>query len=146
MIIVLILISIIFIIISLLKDWDEEFQTMFAFGFLIKLGVVVFLCIKLINFRVIDDQIKLYENQNKEIEAKVSLVVKEYMQHESNTFKDLNNNESYIVLVTLYPELKSDELIKQEIELYKSNNEKITSLKEKRLKKTIYRWWLYFGK
>lgn len=146
MMILLILFSIIMLLIALLKDAEGEIWGAFAFGLVIKVGVVVFLCIKLINYRVIDEQIKLYESQNADIESKVSLVVKEYMQHENNTFKELKTEESYITLITLYPELKSDELIKQEIELYKSNNNKITSLKETKLKKTVYKWWLYFGK
>ena len=40
----------------------------------------------------------------------------------------------------------SDEMIKQQIELYTSNNTKITELKEEKLNKTLYKWWIYFGK
>lgn len=68
------------------------------------------------------------------------------MKHEQDTFTELKTDTSYITLVTLYPELKSDELIKSEINLYEKNNKKIIALKEQKIDKTIYKWWLYFGK
>ena len=67
------------------------------------------------------------------------------MEHEHSTFKDLANTDSYITLVTLYPELKSDELIKEEIKVYEENNKKIIALKEQKINGKIYKWWLYFG-
>lgn len=117
----------------------------FAFiGLLAIIGLVV-CAIKLVNYRVIDEKIKLYQNQNKNIEEKIELVVKEYKDYEKDTFKDLKA-DSYITLVNLYPELKTDEMVKQQIELYMKNNKKITSLKEDKITRTIYRWWVYFGK
>ena len=100
---------------------------------------------KLISFRVIDDKIELYKKQNKNIEEKIELVVKEYKDFEKDTFINLKA-DSYITLVNLYPELKSDEMVKRQIDLYEKNNKKITSLKEEKINKTIYRWWVYFGK
>ena len=108
--------------------------------------IALICCINsLVGIRVIDEKIELYTNQNKQIEEKVEMVVKEYMNYEGETFKELKS-DSYITLVNLYPELKSDEMIKQQINLYASNNEEITSLKEQKLNKTIYKWWIYFGK
>lgn len=100
----------------------------------------------LINTRAVDQKIELYVQQNKEIESKVENAVKQYMEHENKTFTGLKTDESYITLVSLYPELKSDELIKEEIKLYEKNNKKIISLKEENINKTIYKWWIYFGK
>ena len=108
--------------------------------------IALICCINsLVGIRVIDEKIELYTNQNKQIEEKVEMVVKEYMNYEGETFKELKS-DSYITLVNLYPELKSDEMIKQQINLYTSNNEKITSLKEKKINKTLFKWWIYFGK
>lgn len=146
MMIVLILISILLGVIILFKDDDIELLSIPTTGFLIKLGVIIYLLIKLVGTSVIDEKIELYTTQNKEIENKVEEVVKQYMQHEHNTFIELKTDTSYITLVTLYPELKSDELIKQEIALYEENNKKIISLKEQKINKSLYKWWLYFGK
>ena len=97
---------------------DEDLLYLPVIGFVIKLGVLVWLLIGLIGTKVIDEKIKLYEKQNKEIETKVETVVKQYMEHENKTLTELKTKESYITLVTLYPDLKSDGLINQEINLY----------------------------
>jgi len=145
MMILLLLISIVLFILLVCSDGFDEFACVPLIGFIIKLGVIVFLCVKLVNIKVIDEKIELYTKQNQEIETKIELVIKQYMEHEHQTFKDLTNN-SYITLVTLYPELKSDELIKEEIRLYEENNKKIISLKENKINEKIYKWWIYFGK
>lgn len=150
MIIVLMLISIVIIIIEFVfGNIDDEF-TQFVIpssviAFLIKLGILVYLLTNLVGLRVIDDKIELYENQNKEIENKVELVVKQYMEHENKTLIELKSDDSYITLVTLYPDLKSDKLIEQEIALYEENNKKIIGLKEQKINKKVYQWWIYFG-
>ena len=112
------------------------------------LGGLIFLitCIDgIVSGRVIDKKIYLYKNQNKNIEKKIELVVKEYKNFEKDTFTELKS-ESYITLVNLYPELKSDKMVQQQINLYTKNNKKITELKEEKINITIYKWWVYFGK
>ena len=146
MMILLLIISIVLFIVFICSESYDEFACVPLFGFIIKLGVIVFLCVNLVNIKVIDEKIELYAKQNQEIETKIELVIKQYMEHEHQTFKDLTNNDSYITLVTLYPELKSDELIKEEIRLYEENNKKIISLKENKINEKIYKWWIYFGK
>ena len=145
MMIILILISIILFAIFLTSEYDEV-ASIALIGLIIKLVAVVILLSKLVGTNVIDEKIELYTTQNKEIESKVEEVVKEYMKHEHDTFVDLKTDTSYITLVTLYPELKSDELIKNEIILYEENNQKIINLKEQKINKSLYKWWLYFGK
>ena len=107
-------------------------------------GVAFFLVSKNINGKVIDSKIEMYSEENTKIEESISDLVSEYMEFESETFKDLKGDDS-ITLISLYPELKSDELIKAQIEIYQENNEKIKELKESRLNLTLVRWWLYFG-
>lgn len=99
----------------------------------------------LVNSRVIDEQIALYTEENAKIETAIDELVTEYMEFECNTFVELKNDSS-ITLVSLYPELKSDKLVKVQIETYQENNAKIKRLKEEKLKITTYKWWVYFGK
>jgi len=99
----------------------------------------------IVNGRVIDDQIALYTEENAKIETAIDELVTEYMEFESSTFAELKADSS-ITLVSLYPELKSDELVKAQIETYQENNAEIKRLKEKKLKITTYKWWVYFGK
>ena len=99
----------------------------------------------LISLRIIDDKIDLYSKQNKEIENKIEITVKQYMEYENKTFTNLKPG-SYINMVNLYPELKSDKLVQKQLEVYTENNNAIIEHKQERLNKTIYKWWLYFGK
>ena len=143
MMIVLILISIAFIIIF--ACIDDELACIPVIGLLIKIGISVFLIGSIINGRVIDQKIELLENKNKEIESKVETSVKSYMEYEGKTLKDLKV-DSYIQLVNLYPDLKSDELIKSEIELYQQNVKEVTNLKMEKINISNYKWWVYFGR
>lgn len=94
---------------------------------------------------VIDDKIAMYQEENSKIEEQIAIVVSDYMEHESKVF-DSAKASSPVILAQLYPELKSDELIKSQIDIYIANNEKIKVLKLKKINASVYRWWLYFGK
>ena len=143
MLIVLLILSIL-LFVWLCCECDE----IGGFAVIFPLLCIVFLIINIsliIDGRVIDDQIALYTEENAKIETAIDELVTEYMEFESNTFIELKNDSS-ITLVSLYPELKSDELVKAQIETYQANNSEIKRLKEKKLKITTYKWWVYFGK
>lgn len=93
---------------------------------------------------VIDDKIEMYAEENAAIEESIDNLVSEYMSFESDTFKSLKEGDT-MTLVSLYPELKSDELVKEQIDLHRANNAKIKELKERKLNLSILKWWLYFG-
>lgn len=99
----------------------------------------------IVNGRVIDQKIEMYTAENIAIETQIETVVSEYMDYESETFKDLKS-DSAIALVSLYPELKSDELVKTQLEVYYANNDKIKKLKESKINVSNAKWWVYFGK
>lgn len=106
--------------------------------------VIVFgcLCSKL---KVIDEKIAMYQEENENIETQIAEVVKQYQEYESGVFADVAN-DSAINLVSLYPELKADTLVQEQITIYVENNKKIKELKEQKIDGEVYRWWLYFGK
>ena len=93
---------------------------------------------------IIDEKIALYETQNAKIEAQVATAVEGYKEFESDTFANCKPEDLTLVL-TLYPELSSNELVKQQIYIYQDNNEKILALKEQKLNLEVCRWWLFFG-
>lgn len=97
------------------------------------------------NTMVIDDMITMYTEENQNIENQIDVIVSKYMDYESGTFAELKDNSS-ITLVSLYPELKSDELVQTQIATYQSNNAKLKELKEAKINTRVYKWWLYFGK
>ena len=43
-----------------------------------------------------------------------------------------------------YPELSGNELVKKEIDIYVENTKKIKEMKEERVYKDYYDWWLLF--
>ena len=97
------------------------------------------------NGPTIDSRIELYQSQNAEIESKVQATVASYLTHEKQTYKDLKPDNA-IAVVSAYPELHSNELVKKQIEVYEDNNKKILGLKEEKLNQSVYKWWLYFGR
>lgn len=112
-------------------------------------GVVSFiaLIILLINvsgLKAIEPKIKMYQTENANIENQIAECVKEYQKYETEIFTEVAP-DSAITLVALYPDLKADELVKKQIEIYIANNEKIKELKEKKIMGNVYRWWAYFG-
>lgn len=94
--------------------------------------------------KYISEKITMYEQQNNQIEEQIATVVKQYQEYESDTYA-ITSSESSITLVSLYPDLKSDELVKKQIKVYQDNNKKITELKEKQINAKVSKWWLYFG-
>ena len=85
-----------------------------------------------------DQQIKLYTEQNNDIENKVALVVDKYLEHEKDTYATLKP-KAKITLASIYPELQSNKLVQQQIRLYNKNNENITNCKLRKIKAQFYR-------
>lgn len=104
------------------------------------------LCIyNIVNIKVIDEEILMYEEENTKIESQINVTVEKYLEYESNTFIELKDSDG-INLISLYPELKSDVLISKQIDVYINNNNQIKNLKNNKIKNRVYKWWLYFGK
>ena len=94
--------------------------------------------------KVINKKIALYEKENKELEEKIEVTVKSYMDFEKETYKELKV-DSYMNLVNLYPELKSDKLVQKQISTYQVNKNKIVELELEKINVKKSKWWLYFG-
>ena len=93
----------------------------------------------------------MYEEENNNIQNSVSQIVESYKNYEQNTYSESlksidTNNKDIIVLTQLYPELKSNEMVNKQIDIYQENNNKIKGLKEEKINNEIAKWWLYFGK
>lgn len=106
---------------------------------------VVICLMTLIDGRTLEERIALYEEENVAIEQDINTLVEQYMNYEADTYESLKG-ENGITLVSLYPELKADELVKEQCELYIANKEQIASLKEQQIELSSCKFWLYFGK
>ena len=105
---------------------------------------LIILLVNVSGLKTIDTKIEMYQTENANIESQIAECIEGYQKYETEIFTEVAP-DSAMTLVTLYPELKSDELVKKQIEVYITNNEKIKGLKEKKIMGDIYRWWVYFG-
>jgi hypothetical protein len=102
------------------------------------------------DLKVADKKIAMYEEENKNIQTQVAEIVKNYQDYEKNTYTeslkniDLSNTD-VVVLAQLYPDLKANEMINKQIEIYQENNKKIKELKEQKINNEMSKWWLYLG-
>lgn len=146
MLIVFIVITIGLFILGCWLDEDSGFMlgVIAGFMFIAEIIVVVFLSVSVSNLKVIDQRIEMYQEENTRIEERLSVVVKQYQEYESGIFTEVSP-ESSITLVSLYPDLKADALVQSQIDVYVKNNETIKELKDKKITRSVKRWWLYFG-
>ena len=93
----------------------------------------------------IEEKIAIYKEENTNIENQIAAIVENYKNYEVGTLKDLKISDSPAVVLSMYPELKSDALIVKQIEVYIENNNAIKELRAQKADYRIYAWWLYFG-
>lgn len=153
MLIVLFIIGIILLITGVIFNKSHSYYGSYGFSFslvgviitLVTFVIILIFGISLSNKVIIDEKIALYQEENQNIETQINTTVESYKQFEQDTYKNFKS-DSVITLVTLFPELKTDEIVKKQIDLYIANNQVIKSLKEKKLNYRPMAWWLYFGK
>ena len=109
---------------------------------------IICLCVlvtEYLSFGIIDNKIEILQQENAIIEQRVEQTVKNYQDYENNIFTDTSQDvdSDVVVLVERYPELKSNELVKQQIDLYIKNNSEIKKLKLEKLNKYKYELWLF---
>lgn len=89
-------------------------------------------------------QIEVYETEMTTIQETINDVVANYLDHEKDTYAELTP-ENAVIFASIYPELSSSELVKQQLEIY---NDYLVSIKNCKLKLagiSTAKWWLYFG-
>lgn len=126
-------------------DWGGIFGMFFGtIPLAVCIVAVISLAVQVSNLSVINEKIAMYEQENTKIEQQIETAVTAYQQHEKDVFTEVKP-DSYMQLVSIYPELKSDTLVKEQIKTYQSNNKKIKELKVTAINGNVKRWWLYFG-
>lgn len=150
MIIVLTVLCILAVIVANISYYnDHEVINFISLLGAVAIGIIDVLCILamatfMINGITASDKIKMYQAENKQIENQIGELVKGYMDYESETYKSFKNENS-VTMINLYPELKSNELVQKQMNIYLTNNAKIKELKEIEIDTKIGKWLLYFG-
>jgi hypothetical protein len=138
MIILLIIISIIGLIVAVAID-EDDIVSFFLVCFCVLFVIAIFLGFSVSNGRVMDEKITMYQEENNKIEKQLDTLVSNYMNYESNTYEKFKS-ESSVTLVSMYPELKSDKLVEEQISVYEENNKKIRELKEDKINLKVKKW------
>lgn len=92
----------------------------------------------------IDQKIELYTKENAAIEERISGLVNGYMSYEKETYQEFSGDA--MTILTVYPELKSDTLVQEQIRLYNENYQKVVALKAEKINVSRAKWILYFGR
>ena len=132
--------------IILIKDIDLRVLCVAICSVLTVIGIIAMLTVggKLVAGQTIQDKITMYEAENAKIDSQICEIVEGYKTYEKETFEKISN-KSANVLVELYPDLKSNELVQKQMEVYMNNKKKVVSLQEDLINQKPLRWWLYFG-
>lgn len=107
-------------------------------------AVVVLMATMILYFdlNTIDDKIDYLYEYNETIDKEIHEIVSSYMSHEERVF---SRDSNAIVLVERYPELKSNELVKSQMDIYLNNRSEIKELELDRIKlegrKKLYYLW-----
>lgn len=149
LLILIVLLIVFFVGCILMKDDDHENlgcgMSVFGGVFSVAALIVTIVLISQISCgSVIDEKIALYEETNAKIEEHINDVVTNYKSYENDTYEKFNGSNGTEV-VSLYPELKADELIQKQMEIYHENQSNILTLKSDKIGLKLVRWWLYFG-
>lgn len=149
MLIVILLIGIIllFVGLRLMENYDligEVITFLGGVSALISIIALIPLAIIVSNLSTIDERIEMYQTENVTIEQQIANVVSEYQSYETEIITTITPDEA-MTLVSLYPELKSDTLVKSQIDIYISNNNEIKELRNEKISGRVFKWWVCFG-
>lgn len=117
----------------------------FSIGTLVSIGCGGEYVYNIAQSRIIDEKIAMHETENKSIESAISTIVENYQDYEKDVFANAKNESIVVIATQIYPELKSNELVKKQLDIYVENNKKIKQLKNKKLDYKVSKWLLYFG-
>lgn len=97
------------------------------------------------NLNTLDNKIEMYQTENTEIETTINYIIEGYKDYEQNVFENSKEGIDPVVLYSIYPELKSNELVNKQIDVYIQNKNTIKELKSQQIDNEVLAWWLYFG-
>ena len=147
----LLALSIFLTVVTIRKSYEEPEGLIVGsiFSWIGTAVAIICLCVlvtEYMSFGIIDNKIEILQQENAVIEQRVEETVKQYQDYETGIFTDSTQDvgSDVVILVERYPELKSNELVKQQLDLYIENNEEIKDLKLEQLKKYKYELWLFF--
>lgn len=142
-----ILLGILLVVLIISLICSDEATSIWSCILLIIDVIVLIICLVDYNFikATADKRIAVLEQRNNEVITQIEPLVKQYLEYESNTFKELKPNADRIIAIAQYPNLKGNEFIQTQVKVILENQEKITDLKLEKAGLNSYKLWLFMG-
>jgi hypothetical protein len=143
----IILVALIALLVFLIwQDYDNEISCVIGcaitVGIFISVILIVCAICRIGDGAVAADKIKSYEQGKIRIEKEMGTMVNAYMDYEKDNVKRVSDKDA-VSYVTVIPELKSSDLVKQEMALYADYDKRIMKLKEKQADAKFAKFLLY---
>ena len=143
------------IIVGCRNYWDDYMGCYISCIMLGGMGLVISVCtccvgiVALQNIKYADTKITICEEENSRIESQIEATVNHYLEYEQGVFDKIDisdySGDKLLLISQLYPELKADGLLQQQMDLYVKNNDEIRKLKLEKIDNQKWKFWLYFG-
>lgn len=158
MLIILLIIGVSLIVLGCLGIYVNKFKISYdlccllnTMGSILTVIVVIFMILA-ITFSVkipqMEERITIYKEENVRIEEQIKTVIEAYQDYEQGMFEDIDldkiSSEKLILLTSMYPELKSDTMVQELIQVYIDNTNEIKAIRTQKLDYEVWRWWLCF--
>lgn len=92
-----------------------------------------------------DKKIAVLEERNEVVLKQVEPIINRYLLYESKTLEKVKVSSENIIALSMYPELKSDEFLKSQIDIVVKNQDEITKLKLSKAELNLYKLWIFMG-
>lgn len=93
----------------------------------------------------INGRIALLEETNERIISSVGKIVLDYTKYESGVFKNAKPTAEDLIAMSIYPEVKANDLFKHQLYTLEENMKEVYRLKEKKVMLNGYKPWLFMG-
>jgi len=138
-------ISVFAIISSFVIDYEDAVVAFSIIGSLVLVALISCLGCYNATKATADKRIAVLEQRNEEVVAQIEPLVKQYLEYESSTLKDLKPNADRIIAIAQYPNLKGNEFVQTQIKIILENQKKITDLKLEKAGLNAYKIWIFMG-
>lgn len=91
----------------------------------------------------VNEKIAVLEQRNEEVLAQIEPVVNKYLEYESSTLMGFKVDASKVIALSMYPELKGNEMVQEQLNIIKGNQSAITKLKLEKAGLKAYKLWLF---
>lgn len=91
------------------------------------------------------ERLEVLTQYNTEIIHDLEPMVNRYLDYEKSTYSDLKLNTNTLLALSVYPEIKSNQFIMKQIDVYLKNQEAIKKIKLSIANLKSYKFWIFMN-